>query len=109
MENRTSARPPKTRSDRPGRRGLLPPRAWYAASTTGNIESTNDADWFRVTLTVGHIYQFDLEGSDTGEGTLSDPFMVLLNSSGNQIASDFDSGAGLNARITYAPTTNGTY
>src|SRR5437660_388317 len=78
-------------------------------SITGNIESTNDADWFRVTLTVGRSYQFDLEGSDTGQGTLTDPFLILLNSTGNQIASDFDSGAGNNSRIIFAPSVSGTY
>src|SRR5437764_1319212 len=36
-------------------------------SVTGNLESTNDDDWFRVTLAAGRSYQFDLEGSDTGQ------------------------------------------
>jgi hypothetical protein len=78
-------------------------------SITGNIESTQDIDWFRITLTAGRVYQFDLEGSDTGQGTWADPLLRLLNGSGNQIASDFDSGTGNNARITFAPTTGGTY
>jgi len=78
-------------------------------SVTGNIESTNDDDWFRVTLTAGRIYQFDLEGSDTGQGTLTDPNMRLRDSGGSSIALDFDSGVGSNARITFAASASGTY
>lgn len=78
-------------------------------SVSGNIESTQDTDWFRVTLTAGRLYQFDLEGSDTGQGTLADPFLRLMDGAGGQIAIDFDSGTGNNARITFAPTSSGTY
>src|SRR5215211_6238814 len=66
-------------------------------SVTGNIESTQDQDWFRITLAAGRTYQFNLEGSDTGQGTWTDPFLRLLNSSGSQIAYDFDGGPGNNA------------
>jgi hypothetical protein len=36
-------------------------------STTGNIETTGDADWFAITLTAGISYRFDLQGSATLE------------------------------------------
>src|SRR5207253_1991192 len=39
----------------------------------------------------------------------TDPFLLLLNSTGSQIASDSDSGAGNNARIIFAPSVTGTY
>jgi hypothetical protein len=78
-------------------------------SITGNIESTQDVDWFRVTLTAGRSYQFDLEASATGQGTLADPFLQLRDSSGTSISFDFDGGTGNNARITFAPTVSGTY
>jgi FG-GAP-like repeat/Bacterial pre-peptidase C-terminal domain/Cadherin domain len=78
-------------------------------SITGNIESTGDEDWFRVTLTAGRSYQFDLEASATGQGTLPDPFLRLEDSAGHQISSDFDAGTGNNARITFAPSASGTY
>ncbi|MEZ5774976.1 MAG: leishmanolysin-related zinc metalloendopeptidase [Hyphomicrobiaceae bacterium] len=76
---------------------------------SGWIETANDEDWFRVTLTAGHTYQFDMGGSPSNEGTLSDAFLVLRNSSGAQIDTDDDSGTGLNAQITYTPSTSGTY
>ena len=42
-------------------------------SVTGNIGSSDDADYFRVVLEAGTRYQIDLEGADTGRGTLADP------------------------------------
>jgi hypothetical protein len=78
-------------------------------SITGNIESTQDADWFRVTLTAGRTYQFDLQASATGQGTLPNPFLWLRDSSGNYISFDSDGGTGNEARITFAPIASGTY
>lgn len=78
-------------------------------TTTGNLETILDNDWFRVILTAGHLYQFDLEGIDTGKGTLVDPTLALLISSGALIAYDYDSGVGGNAQITFAASTSGTY
>src|SRR5437763_7477 len=78
-------------------------------STTGSIESTQDNDWFRVTLTAGRSYQFDLEGHDTAQGTLPNPFLELFSSTGSSISYDFDSGSGNNARITFTPSAGGTF
>src|SRR5947207_954823 len=78
-------------------------------STTGIIESTGDSDWFRVTLAAGRLYQFDLEASATGQGTLPNPFLDLFNSNGNEISYDFDSGTGNNARITFTPSASGAF
>lgn len=71
---------------------------------SGNIEIAGDQDWFSITLTAGREYQFDAQGT-----SLSDVFMEVRDSSGTLVASDDDSGAGLNARITFTPTTSGTY
>ncbi len=75
------------------------------ASVIGTIETAGDSDWFRVTLTAGVSYQFDMVGG----GSLADPFLNLRNSSGVVVASDDDSGDGLNARVVYTPTSSGTY
>ncbi len=85
-----------------------------SVSAVGHIGYQSDiSDWYRVTLTAGVEYQFDLIG-DANDGattglSLTDPFLWLRNPAGGAITSDDDSGAGLNARIFYTPTISGTY
>ncbi|HEY0846260.1 MAG TPA: PPC domain-containing protein [Noviherbaspirillum sp.] len=74
------------------------------AASSGTIDTGGDQDWFSVTLTGGTSYQFALDG-----GTLSDPFLRLLDSNGVQIATNDDGGAGLNSLLTYTPVSDGTY
>ena len=46
-------------------------------SVTGEIETGNDRDWFKVELEAGSdAYRIDLKGSRTGDGTLEDPYSV---------------------------------
>ncbi|WP_269617152.1 pre-peptidase C-terminal domain-containing protein [Prochlorococcus marinus] len=81
-------------------------------STTGSIEVAGDEDWFKVNLVAGNIYQIDLEGAPTSNGTLSDPYLRgIYNSSGVLISgtSNDDGGSGRNSRLTYTPTSTGTY
>ena len=42
-------------------------------STTGEIETYGDQDWFAVTLEAGKVYQFDLKGSSYRRGHLVRP------------------------------------
>ena len=44
-------------------------------TVTGNIDSSTDKDWFKV----------DLEGADTGRGTLPDPALLLARASGSAL------------------------
>ena len=80
------------------------------SNTTGTIEATGDTDWFKITLTAGH-HRFDLEGNATGQGTLSDPFLRLRDSTGTAVTNAFadDGGAGFNSRFTYAVASGGNY
>lgn len=75
----------------------------------GSIESVGDYDWFRMSLTAGTTYRLEALGLDTTNGTLADPYLQLYSSSGSFISFDDDSGTGLNSRITYTPTSSGTY
>ena len=70
-------------------------------SRTGTIGAGGDQDWYRVTLTAGHQYRFDLQGLSSGEGTLTDPFLRLLNGAGNPIASNDDTVGSLDSSITF--------
>ena len=84
-------------------------RVDVGASATGNIENTNDEDWFRVDLEAGKTYQFDLEGVYTSRGTLDDPYLALFDGSGTYLFDDDDGGTSSNSRITRTPATGGTY
>ena len=84
-------------------------RVDVGASATGNIENTNDEDWFRVDLEAGKTYQFDLEGVDTSRGMLDDPYLGLFDGSGTYLFDDDDGGTSSNSRITRTPATGGTY
>ena len=81
-------------------------------TVTGDVETSPDRDWFAVQLVAGKTYQFDLEGSATGAGTLRDPCLRgIHDSNGNLIGAtyDDDSGTSWNSRVTFAPTESGTY
>ena len=74
---------------------------------TGKIETSGDHDWFSVALTAGNTYTINL--NKTSVAGLADPYLRLRSSDGVAVVSDDDSGTGLNAQITYTPTTTGTY
>jgi len=82
-------------------------------STSGVIETANDEDWIAVDLTANIRYRFELEGSETGGGSLIDPTINFIrDSSGNTVSGTFDDddGEGLNALVSaFAPDTSGTY
>ena len=81
-------------------------------TATGAIETARDQDWFAVELVAGRTYVFDLEGSRTNGGTLSDPYIRgIYDASGSLLpgTSDDDGGSGLNSRLTYTPAQSGTH
>ncbi len=79
------------------------------ASVTGTISTPNDTDWFDVALEVGKIYQFDLEGSHNGRGTLEDPYLKLYRfATLLEFNGDINS-TNKNSQIVYTPTTTGTH
>ena len=83
-------------------------------SATGAIDPVNDNDWFRVVLAANTRYQIDVEGADTGGGTLADPNVTLQDAMGSNVTvgtvsvGDNDSGVGKNSRTIYTPTANVT-
>ena len=81
-------------------------------STTGDIGTPRDRDWFAVELVAGGEYRFDLKGSPTGDGTLFDPDLRgIYNNKGRFIrgTTDEDGGTGFNSRETFTPDQDGTY
>ena len=87
-------------------------RLSLGGNTTGNIERGGDQDWFRIRLNQGQRVRFDLEGSPTGRGTLSDTYLRgIYNSSGNQIGgtTNDDGGTSTNSRVTFTASSTGYY
>ena len=81
-------------------------------TVTGTIGSSGDNDWFRVELEAGTRYQIDLEGSQTGRGTVLDPVINgVRDADGDAIDGTLndDSGLGFNARTVFTPTASGTH
>src|SRR3972149_1126938 len=64
-------------------------------SVTGTIDASGDQDWYQVTLVAGRQYRFDLQGAPSGQGTLGDTLLRLLNGSGVVIDLNDDSGGTL--------------
>ncbi len=75
---------------------------------SSSIDQSYDLDWFSVVLKAGNSYSFDMTGNSVWSGGLSDPYLHLYNSSGNQIAYN-DDYYGLNSHLNYTPSTSGTY
>ena len=79
---------------------------------TGNIGRSGDRDGFAVELVAGRTYSIDLRGSETDDGTLSDPYLHgIKGPDGRRIAglSDDDGGEGYNSRLNFTPTESGTH
>jgi serralysin len=70
------------------------------------IDTVGDRDWYKVELTAGVTYT--IQTSFDGSGT--DAFLNLRNSTGTVVlASDDDSGNGVNSLISFTATTTGTH
>jgi len=76
------------------------------ASAADSLTS-GDKDWFSVSLTAGHSYDFSLSGA--ASYPLADPFLELHDNHATLLAQDNDSGAGANALIHFTASTTGTY
>ena len=78
-------------------------------SAGGDIEVADDADWFGLDLAAGDRIMIDLEGSPTGAGTLSDPYLTVYDASGAAILGDDDGGTDFNSRLLFEPPAAGRY
>jgi len=76
-------------------------------SMTSTIDSRGDHDWFKITLTAGKNYIFNL--NKVGNRGLSDPLLNLRNGSGAVITSNDDANGTLNSQINFTATSTGTY
>ena len=77
----------------------------------GVIERTGEVDKLTVALVAGTTYTLEMLGiSSLGSaGSIGDPSIKIYAPSGSLITSDQDSGAGLDATLTFTATTTGNY
>ncbi len=79
-------------------------------SRISRIEMQGDLDTYRVSLEAGVAYTISVSGH--GSAPLADPFVAVLRAApmhetanaGETVASDDDSGPGLDARLRFTPT-----
>jgi Ca2+-binding RTX toxin-like protein len=80
-------------------------------SAGGVISAVGEVDKVTVSLVAGTTYTIDMLGiSSLGTtGSLGDPSLKILAPNGSLVATDEDSGAGLDATITFKAMTTGLY
>lgn len=71
------------------------------------IDMPGDLDSYRVELEAGASYTIEAVGA--GEYPLADPFLSILDANGERVASDDDSGDGLDARVTFSSESGGSH
>lgn len=79
---------------------------------SGYIEQSYDTDWYRISLDADRLYQIDMEGSPTNQGTLRDTYLRgVFDQHGNSISGMYndDSGIGLNSRLVFSPEQSGDF
>lgn len=74
---------------------------------TSIIGAPGDADWFAIELVEGRPYRLSVQGIEPN--ALPDPYLRLYDQQGNEVAADDDGGTGLNAYLSFATPTGGTY
>ena len=82
------------------------------ADRDGDGEVDLDVDIIKMSLQEGRLYRIDVEGQDTGHGTLADPKIISMKGPGLvEVLSngDEDSGPGRNARVFWTPTQSGDH
>lgn len=73
-------------------------------SVTSEIDFGGDRDVFAITLDAGQRVTFDLVGN-----SLADPVLTLFDANGDPVASDDDSGDGLDAQLIYDVPISSVY
>jgi len=79
------------------------------SSVAGNIDYANDQDWYAITLSVGNTYTFSIAGDDTFGSALSNPSVLLNNSSGDMIGPENFGENSSDTSIIYTPTISDVY
>lgn len=72
----------------------------------GSLDYEGDVDSFRMSVSRGHMYRITLVGGD-GDSVLHDPMVRIVDRNGQELASNDDSGDGLNSALDFVPQSGG--
>ena len=80
----------------------------------GSIESAGDNDWYKVILTLGQTYRFELLGADGAGGTLgagpiAEARMALYDAGGTLLLATLNGGTGQDPKIDFVAPQGGAY
>lgn len=73
-------------------------------SVSGLLQTSDDRDWYSVSMTAGSTYEISLDG----QGDL-DAFLRIRDDQGSLLSTNNNSGPGTDALITFTATQNGTH
>ena len=76
-------------------------------TVVSQIEISGDQDWYRIQLQAGVTYEFRLTSS--GANPLGDPYLELMDASGNQVKFNDDGAGNFNSLLRYTATSSGTF
>jgi hypothetical protein len=84
------------------------------STTTGDLETVGDHDWFAITLTAGQQITVTVDALTSHDPNTNNPFDTYLNirdSAGNIIFSNDDINEGIitNSQVSFAVPSTGTY
>ncbi|MFH1034536.1 MAG: pre-peptidase C-terminal domain-containing protein [Pseudomonadota bacterium] len=88
---------------------LTPGKLNAGESISGNLEVLADIDWIRVDLKAGTKYAIAVEGMDTQQGTLTDPYLYVYDNAGKNLDHADDGGVRRNSLLNFTPESSGTY
>jgi hypothetical protein len=73
----------------------------------GRVEISGDLDNYAIELEGGVRYVIEVSGA--GDNPLADPFLSVITPENQSVASDDDSGPGMDARLSFTPEATGAY
>jgi Ca2+-binding RTX toxin-like protein len=76
---------------------------------SGVIEFAGDGDLFPITLQAGHAYNVSLRGAGSGDGSLGNGFVRVLDANGALLRADANSGPGKDAALVFLAPQDGSY
>ena len=78
-------------------------------TVSGDLDTPGDRDRVAIDMVAGQSYDIALAGAPSGAGTLDDPYPRLHDASGTLVTDDDDGGTGYDSRLTFTPTSSGTF